>query len=294
MKRLIIFIGTVLALASCNAITTDFEQPDEGEVVEQTGPTKKFTFTVKGNFSSDLKTKASEYLYADGKQMTDLWVLDYMGGQLVQQIHQSNTDDDFGKPVMQLKYGDHHIYFVTSRGQTPTLNTTAKTITFAKVLDTFWKDYAVNVVSTSNGNRAVTMDRVVTRLKVTFTDAIPEGTATFALTPTTWNYGINYSTGEPCEAKASTAVIIDVPSNLIGNTGETLNLFGFSSETEWTTNVILAARKSDSSVIGQATLENVSLKRNRSTEYSGPLFATGGEVGLTLNAEWLTSTTGTW
>jgi hypothetical protein len=289
-----LILGAVLTLAACDKVMEDFTAAPEDLPTRDVTPTKKFTFTVKGNFTGDLKTKASEYLYADGKQMTDLWVLDYMGSELVQQIHQSNTDDDFGKPVMQLKYGEHHIYFVTSRGQTPTLNTSTKTITFAKVLDTFWKDYAVTVVSTSNGNRAVTMDRVVTRLKITFTDAIPDGTATFALTPTTWNYGINYSTGEPCEAKTSTAVVINVPSNLIGNTGETLNLYGFSGTTEWMTSVTVAARKSDSTVIGQTTLENVPFKRNRSTDYSGPLFITGGEVGISLSDEWSTPVTGTW
>jgi hypothetical protein len=289
MKRYLLFLGAVAVLALTSCLKASDPNP-----AEVTGPVKKFTFTVKGNFSQDFKTKAGEYLYADGKTMTDLWVLDYMGDELVQQIHQTTSDADWGQPTMNLKYGEHHIYFVASRGQSPTLNTTSKTVTFTKVLDTFWKDYAVTVVSTSNGNRAVTLDRVVTRLKITFTDAIPEGTATFALTPTTWNYGINYATGEPCETKTSTAVTIDVPSNLIGNTGETLNLYGFSSATEWTTNVTVAAKKSDGTVIGEATLENVPLKRNRSTEYSGPLFMMGGEVGITLNSEWLDSVTDTW
>jgi hypothetical protein len=293
MRKFLLILGAISVITSCDKVLADF-QDIETPTEQQTGPTKKFTFTVKGNFTSDLKTKASEYLYADGKQMTDLWVLDYMDGTLVQQLHQVNTDDDFGKPVMQLAYGTHHIYFVASRGQSPILSTTDKTITFSKVLDTFWTDYEATVVATSNGNRAVTLDRVVTRLKLCFTDALVEGLATIHVTPGTWYYGLNYTTGEPVEAKNSTAVVMDVPSSMIGNANETVNVFGFSSSTEWTTDVAVAAKKSDLTVLGHASIEDVPFKRNRSTNYSGPLFITGGEVGITLSASWDDSATGTW
>jgi len=293
MRKFLLILGATFVISSCDKVLADFQEI-ETPTEQQTGPTKKFTFTVKGDFSKDLKTKASEYLYADGKQMTDLWVLDYMDGTLVQQLHQVNTDDDFGKPVMQLAYGAHHIYFVASRGQSPTVSTTAKTIVFSKVLDTFWTDYEATVVSTSNGNRAVTLNRVVTRLKLTLTDAIAENTSTISTTPATWYYGINYSTGEPVEAKSNTAIVVNVPANMIGSTGETVNIYGFSGATEWTTDVAVVAKKSDDSVLGQAGMSDVPFKRNRSTEYSGPLFMTGGEVGITLSADWDDSATGTW
>lgn len=303
MKK-VLFIGAMIALSTaCKTVIVEPDTPTQsqsqtpvetGEIMpDDNTPTKKFTFTVKGDFGQDIKTKG--YLNADGKDMTDLWVLDYMDGTLVQQLHQSdNSAEDFGKPVMQLKYGAHHIYFVASRGQNPVLSTTDKTVTFSKVLDTFWQDYEVNVVNTSNGNRAVTLDRVVTRLKLTFTDAIPEGTATFNTTPDTWYYGINYQTGAPCAAKTSTAVVVDVPSNMIGSAGETLNLYGFSTASEWTTNVTVAAKKSSGDVLGSATINGVKLLRNRTTEYSGALFLQGGEVGLTLNTDWTTPVIGTW
>lgn len=278
----------MLAISACNAL-----DPEPQPLPAIDGVTKKFTFTVKGDFSKDMKTKA-DYLTADGKSMTDLWVLDYMGDELVQQIHQASGDEDWGQPTLNLKYGEHHVYFIASRGQSPTLNTTSKTITFSKVLDTFWKDYSVTVVSTSNGNRAVTLDRVVTRLRLTFTDALAEGLSTIQTTPGTWYYGFNYTTGEPTEMKSNQTIITEVPASMIGNSGETVNVFGFSSATEWTTDVSIAAKKSDNTVLGQAAIEDVPLKRNRSTEYSGPLFITGGAVEMSLNSEWSDPTTGTW
>ena len=172
MKRLKLWAvaAALIMTASCEKpVITDDET--SGETETTTATTKKFTFTLKGDFSDQWKPVTRGYLQADGKDLTDVWVLDYMDGKLVQQVHQTdNTAEDFGKPVMSLKYGSHHIYFIASRGQGAQLDTEAKTITFSKVLDTFYKDYEVSVAGSSNGNRAVTLDRVVTRLRLTFTD----------------------------------------------------------------------------------------------------------------------------
>ena len=45
---------------------------DHGNVL----PTKKFTFTLKGDFSDEWKLITRGYLASDGKDMTDVWVLD--------------------------------------------------------------------------------------------------------------------------------------------------------------------------------------------------------------------------
>ena len=47
--------------------------------------------------------------------------------------------------------GTHHLYFVASRGVTPTVDNDAKTITWATVRDTFWKHYELTV---TGGTRA--------------------------------------------------------------------------------------------------------------------------------------------
>ena len=256
--------------------------------------TKKFTFTLKGDFSDEWKPVTRGYLSADGKDMTDVWVLDYKDGVLVQQLHQSdNTADDFGRPVMSLAYGSHHVYFIASRGLGATLDKDAKTITFTSVRDTYWKDYQVDVVSTSNGNRAVTLDRVVTKLKLSFTDAIADGTATINIIPATWYYGMNYQTGEPTTAATDHPVTINVPDSEIGST-TSASIFGFSTAAEWTTDISINSKKADYTVIGSATITTAPFKANRVSDYSGPLFSAGGSLSLSLNGDWEPSETGTW
>ena len=293
MKKVMIALLAAMVLTACekeivsneNGVTT----PEDAFVG------KKFTFTIKGDFTSEWKAVTRGYLAADGKDMTDLWVLDYKDGVLVQQLHQSdNTSEDFGKPVMTLAYGSHHVYFISSRGTSPVLNTEEGTITWSSVRDTFWKDYEVSVVSSSNGNRDVTLDRVVTKLNLAFTDAISADAATINFTPETWYYGLNYKTGEPTAATTSQTNTMQVPEGYSGRTDVSVSYFSISPSTEWATDVTVNSKDADGNIIGQGIMTAVPMKRNRVTEYSGPLFTAGGEVTLTLNGTWETSETGTW
>ena len=294
MRNFVFFMLAAMLLTSCEkSLVNDDEVEKNPSVSVADG--KRFTFTVKGDFSEEWKSVTRGYLQADGKDMTDLWVLDYMGDVLVQQIHQSdNTAEDFGRPSMTLAYGSHHVYFVASRGVSPTLSTTNGTITWTTVRDTFWKDYAVEVVSTSNGNRAVTLDRIVTKLALKFTDAVSANASTINFTPSSWYYTLNYKTGEPTTSTTSQTISTSVPASYIGNTDVLISYFSLSPSTDWTTDVNVNSIDGDNNIIGQGDMANVPLKRNRVTEYSGPLFSSGGTVTTSLNTDWITTYEGSW
>ena len=61
--------------------------------------------------------------------MTDLWVFDFVGDDMVQQVHQ--TAERWGEPTMPLTMGTHHVYFVASRGVSPVVD--GQTITWSSV-----------------------------------------------------------------------------------------------------------------------------------------------------------------
>lgn len=259
------------------------------------GSPVKMTFSINGDFTLT-SHDFTRSLTADGKDMTDVWVLDYVDGTLVQQLHQSdNTAADFGTPTLNLSIGTHHIYFIASRGDGAVLNTTTHALAFASVRDTFWKDYEITISGwTSSGNRSVTLDRIVTKLKLTFTDAIPEGAATFNITPSSWYYGVDYTTGEPFEATANGTITVNIPSSEIGVVNEAVSIFGFSSATEWTTNIAINCKSASNAVLGSATITSAPFVRNRVSEYTGQLFGDSGSMTLSLNATWDDSYTGTW
>lgn len=226
--------------------------------------------------------------------MTDLWVFDYVDGQCKQWLHQSPDSANWGTPTMSLTYGTHHVYFVASRGKVPTLDETAHTITWGTVSDTFWKDYEVEVVSTSNGNRAVTLDRVATRLRITINDEIPAEFATMSVTPATWYYGLDFLTGEPTGGQTK-AMTVSVPSSYVGTKGQlSASFYGLSSATEWNTDVSVLALDANGGAIAEAEIDAAPMKRNRSTEYEGNLFGTDEGFSVGLSDTWDDAQTGSW
>jgi hypothetical protein len=252
------------------------------------------TFRCRGDF--DLTTESfTRSLEADGKQLTDLWVLDYVDGALAQDaIHQTSSDSDFGTPTLNLAMGSHHLYFIASRGKTPTLNTDAGTITFGTVSDTFYKDLSLDVTASSNGSRSVTLERCVTKFTAVITDAIPEGAATFNITPSEWYYGWDYVAGTPTTSTASQTITINIPASEIGKTNESLNIFCFSASDEWTTDVAIDCKRGVGTILGTATITDVPLKQNRITTFSGHLFSANGLTTVSLSTDWQTEYEGTW
>ena len=284
-QQILTAIAVATILTACNS--DDMHEADATS-------TTTITFSMTGDFQLTAHD-FTRSLESDGKTMTDVWVLDYVSGELKQQLHQISDDADFGSPTMGLSLGTHHIYFIASRGAGASLNTTTHALTFTSVRDTFWKDYEITISSgTSSGNRSVTLDRIVTKLKLTFTDAIPEGAATFNVTPSAWYYGIDYTTGEPSAVTANGTITVSIPSSEIGLVNESVSIFGFSSATEWTTDVAVDCKKNDDTVLGSATIAAAPFVRNRVSEYTGPLFGDNGTMTLSLNTTWNDSYQGSW
>lgn len=301
MKKMYFVLAAAFALTACEKGNTTYDMVDDG-VVQETpvdGPTKNFTFTVKGEFETATfrapqRRVSAAYLNDSGNEMTDLWVYDYMGGTLVQSVHQGVDDENWGKPKMSLAYGEHHIYFVASRGADPIVNQEDHIISWGTVRDTFWKDYEVNVVSTSNGNRAVTLDRVATKLRIVIDDEVPAACASISLTPDKWYYGLDYMTGNAVTAKRQ-AITVNVPESYVGTIGEiAVSVFGLSGANEWTTNVSVVASDLGGETIGSASIVGAPFKRNRATEYHGSLFGSAGSMVVSVNNDWDDSVTGTW
>lgn len=291
MIRTFLFIATALLLASCEKPSlSDFLNAEQSESYDEYG--KKFTFTVKGDFTTPTFTRG--YLSADGKDMTDLWVFDYVEDECVQMVHQTAADDNWGKPSMVLSYGSHHIYFVASRGEGATLDADSHVIEWELPRDTYWKDYAVDVVSTSNGNRAVTLDRVATKLKITVNDEVPATCASISFTPSQWFYGWDYVAGTPALSR-NTERVVTVPASYVGTAGQlTASIFGLSSSSEWTTDVVLSSKDASNQVIGSVTIIGAPFISNRSTEYSGNLFGSSNGIDVTLSTDWLSPVVATW
>ena len=252
---------------------------------------KTITFTFGDAFEMKAMTRAD----VTEIDLTDLWMFDYVGDELQQTVHQSSTDDGFGSISASMGYGSHTLYFVASRGTTPTADTDAQTITWAKPSDTFWATATVTVSPSSASSQAVTLSRVATRLRITVNDEVPAAAAKFVITPAQWYYGIDYTTGSGVTPSANQPREVNIPSSYIGTSGQlAIAIFGFVPSADWQTDITATLKASDESTLGLVTLEDVTLNKNITTAYSGGILGSAKAFTLLADDTWGDEDIHTW
>lgn len=224
--------------------------------------------------------------------MTDLWLFDYIGDELKQTIHQTATDANFGTPAINAAYGDHTIYFVASRGDTPVID--GNVISWLKPSDTFWTSRSITIAPSTSASQTVSLQRVATRLRLTVMDEIPATLAQICITPSHWYYGIDYLTGEATDDR-QTERVVNVPASYIGTTGQLYaNFYSLSPSSAWQTDITMKAKDGEGVVISQIGIADVPLERNRVTNYSGTLFNANRTVAISVDSDWGEEINGTW
>lgn len=281
------FATVLFALVACQKIDDAFDVNGGGNFE----PSKQFTFTVKGDFLNPTFSRANAYMTADGVEMTDLWVVDVVtvpgesSPVIKQMLHQSSTDAEWGSPKMSLTLGTHHVMFLASRGQGAAY--ADGVVTWTKPLDTFYLDYEVTVVKTSNGNRAVTLNRCATKMQLAVEDAIPTGTTSVTIAPEHWFSGWNMLTGEPVTA-TDYSVQFSISEGMWGRTGLNLTAWSLSAADEWTTDVTVTS-KAGETTNASVTIPDAPFLANRATTYTGKLFSDNSASTVSLATSWLTS-----
>ena len=286
MKKFQIGLAAALMLTAI-ACTSEEPQTEKPSGWEQ----KTITFTFSNVLTQHAMTRAD----VSTLDLTDLWMIDYVGDELQQTVHLSSSDEGFGVLSASMGYGEHTLYFVASRGTTPTTDTDAQTITWVKPSDTFWATATITVSPSSASSQAVTLSRVATRLRITVNDEVPTGAAKFVITPAQWYYGIDYTTGSGIAPSANQPREVNIPSSYIGTTGQlAISIFGFVPSADWHTDITAALKASDESTLGMVMLEDVTLNKNITTAYSGGILNTSKAFMLTADDVWGTEDIHTW
>ena len=284
MKKKMMALASALMMLSCTSDEPQNEQPTGWE-------SKTITFTFGDVLTQHAMTRAD----ITSLDLTDLWMFDYIGEELQQTVHQSNTDQGFGVLSASMGYGEHTLYFVASRGTTPTTDTDARTITWVKPSDTFWATASITVSPSSESSQAVSLSRVATRLRITVNDEVPAQAAKFVITPAQWYYGIDYTTGNGIAPSANQPREVNIPSSYIGTSGQlAIAIFGFVPSADWQTDITAALKAFDESTLGQVTLEDVSLRKNITTAYSGGILGTAKSFTLSADDAWGDEDVHTW
>ena len=241
---------------------------------------KMLTFNV--NKLASYETRAG--LSANGKELTDLWMLDYQGGVLKQTIHQKSSEAGFGSVSAYFAQGSHSLYFVASRGDGAKLDTDEHKITWAKVSDTFYKSLAVDVSRAASAT-IETLGRATCKLKVSVDDDIPSDVQTMTIKAGAWYKGIDYIDGSAADMSQQN---FDVD---ISDGTKTVGIFSIRPET-WTTDVTVSIKTTTKTE--SVTAENVPLYRNRETTLHGNLFGSQQGMSIGIDDSWGETAEKTW
>ena len=250
----------------------------------------------------DATTRAS--LVANGKELTDLYILDYdkATGKLLQVLHQTNTAADFAEPDLTLDYGEHVLKVVATRSQEPTLwdaenitwqvepniltpvtATQPVMLTSLKTSDTFGAEKEVSVGIGKATTVSIALDRLVAKLVVNSTDVFPDDCTTITLDMQEYK-SLSWATMDVMEAVGNQRTV-DV-QGYRGTTGTTFAFYLLTPKAGYQTDVTLTTNRTEGAPYSAITMENVPLERNKVTTITGPLYKHGQSFQVTVNDTW--------
>ena len=283
MKKLMWAVASALILAGC----------EKNEVINQTvdDGTTEVQFKVEP-WQVTIEPMGTRATVSEAG-MTDLWLLAYSADTLTAEMHQTKDDANFGTFSLNLKYGKYKFYAVSSRGSSAVVDTTARTISWEKVRDTFWNVDSMTVVGGSTANKTISLDRVVGRAVLQLTDVVPDGAQKVVFRPSHWYYGINYQTGAAV-GDSDAEKNVDIPASYIGQQGLQVSYMSISAEDDWTTDIAIAMKGAGDAVLGSVTLSDVLMGRNKTVTMTGALLGGTRSLGVNLNDTWGDSSSINW
>ena len=273
---------------------------DNETLVEDVNPGKAHVRLVCGmGVSVSPMTRAS--LSANGKALTDLYILDYdkATGKLLQVLHQTSTAADFAEPDLTLDYGEHVLKVVATRSTEPTLwdagNNTWQVeqniltpvtatqpvmLTSAKTSDTFGAEKEVSVGIGTATTVSITLDRLVAKLVINSTDVFPDDCTTITLDLQEY-ITLSWTTMDVTEA-VNNQRIADV-TNLRGTTGTVFSYFVLAPKDGYQTDITLTTNRTDGNPYSTITVPGVTLERNKATTITGPIYGHSQGFQVTVN-----------
>ena len=276
---------------------------DNEKLVEDAQPGKAHVRLVCG-MGVSVSPMSRAALTANGKALTDLYILDYdkATGKLLQVLHQTSTAADFAEPDLTLDYGEHVLKVVATRSQEPTLwdaqnitwqvepniltpvtATQPVMMTSTKTSDTFGAEKEVSVGIGTGTTVSIVLDRLVAKLVVSSTDVFPDYCITITL-DLQEHRTLSWATMDVIDAVDNQRVS-DVTS-LQGTTGTVLSYFVLTPKDGYTTDVTLTTNRTEGDPYSAITVPSVILERNKVTTISGPIYGHKQGFRVTVNDTW--------
>ncbi len=251
------------------------------------------TIYVSFSFSPSVGSAPEAFTRATASEaaVTDIWLMDYQGGELQQTVHQQMGADGFGTIALRATYGTHALHIIGSAGTEPQVD--GDVITWARVGDTFYSADTIDVQPQASNQVAAQLRRVASRLRITVTDVVPATFARLAI-GAQWYFGFNARTGEACSAQQQVRSV-SVPQSLVGTSGQlSAGFYTLCPAAGYSCPVTVSALDANGQTLHSVTLTSVPFARNKITTYQGELLQNTRSVSLDFDTTWGESLGGSW
>ena len=288
MKKTILFsalLAGLLSLASCEKAVFDDQQPElaDGKVHVEFRVTQfeelPFAVVNSGTRSvvdiSQVCSRINLALFSDGTK--------------VKAVNQTAGDDGFGRISLDLAEGDYQVVVIAHSSSGNATITSVEEIKFPdnKVTDTFYyyaqlsvrEDMAVDMLL----KRAVAMFRLVT------TDAVPQNVQQMKFYYTGGSSTFDAVTGFGCKESRQTEYRA-VTGNMAGKPAQ-FEVYTFPHAQEDKLKMTVSALDASGTAVCERVFEDVPVKLNQITQYTGAFFQEGSSAGaatftLTADDQW--------
>ena len=298
MKK-ISFLNAALILGTVvSVVTLTSWSPASEEVLNPSSPTAPVRiqvtdFSISMDDINDAPTRAAENP-ANTNIVGALTLAFYASNgtkmyEATQLKSDASTYTTFGAFSCDLPVGSYTMVaigrYVSTNDEFSLTSPTEAAFTSERVRETFCKTQSVTVTSTAPLDLSVTLNRIVTQLLIVSTDFRPEGVSKLRTTYAAGSKSFNPTTGLAIDNAGFS--LTNNSSAAVGTTIEVKN-FAFLATDEQTMTITLEVLDEDDNVLITKEIPNVSLKRNRKTILTGPVFTpSASSASFLIETSWL-------
>lgn len=243
---------------------------------------------VTNSVQSKLKTAVSS-----GPVLYMYYYVYNSAGNMVRSLRQVSTDSGFGHLADSLAAGNYTVVFVA--GQSALTALTPEKLSTAKFYyenypyvdvwdDVFFKKMALTVEPSSNSDQTVNLERIVAKLMVNITDAIPANVTTITLTVTSDFDYYYFASALATSTPTKRVFTFSVPAVALGTINYQIQSILVNTVTPFTVNI--SSYDSANQLLTQVNLSNITCTKNQTTLLSGNLFTGKTPFQISLNSDW--------
>lgn len=219
-----------------------------------------------------------------------LYVFDEFDGNIekvLTRTKESAEDNPLSDLSLQLSTGNHTIYFVAATRAYETFDKQAKTLTWGANLGITWaQSLNINVSSSNNEKKNITLPLRVAGIRIVMEDAIPANMSYMVQDVTAYSKTLSLSTMSG-QAPAPYSRRAAMPASLLGQRNIKLDLYTFVPPIGSVGNMTATAYDSNDAVIASKSFTNVTVTNGHFHQYSGNFFSDSQSFGIEVETSWI-------